>query len=241
MFTARKTGGDISNHDCLRLPYKGVFKHHSQLRASKRSMSFVLVQSPDTLLEGEQRFINFRTVHPSLLILVIGICPSLITSQVNKRNLPEGLPPFNKLYLEDSMRSRRVSVHPSSSSHPIRVSIVNHIHEIINSSYLERLQAYNVDPLLSVHSGMEQLLVVEKIIQLPAVDLKETDKNSEFFVFGGLQLGKDILGRQNVKTLHSMLTLTNHGVSFTRAGLPISETGDISLFKGKVNQRFDSP
>ena len=52
-------------------------------------MLFIIIHSPNALLQSQQRLVNLCSVDLSLLILVDGVGPSLAASKIDKGYLPE--------------------------------------------------------------------------------------------------------------------------------------------------------
>ena len=50
-------------------------------------MSSLATQSSDALLESQQRLVDLGPLHPRLSVGRVGVCSSLVTSQVNQREL----------------------------------------------------------------------------------------------------------------------------------------------------------
>jgi len=73
-------------------------------------MSFTLVQSPDALLQRQQRFIDLGSIDSSLLVHIHVISTPFVASQVNKGDLAEELLAIFQRYLKNGVRTGGISI-----------------------------------------------------------------------------------------------------------------------------------
>lgn len=122
-----------------------------------------------------------------------------------------GLPEVD---LHDRMRPRGVGIGAVLARDPHAGAVGNHVHELPGAGDPLRGEPDDVDVLLGVLPGLQDLAGVEQVEQLPTVDLIEGDVDLQ----GGELLvpnSKDVGSPQIIHAQHSIF-----GVSVHRVGLP---------------------
>lgn len=156
-------------------------------------MLLVLVDGPDALLERQKGFVDFGPVHPGLLVLVGDVGGTLTACQVDEGHFAVDLVVFLEVDLEDGVGPRRVQVlavgtfliekieiigkvwECSKTCDSDRHPEINELHERVDVHDSFLLQAHDVNVLLGVLPGVKLLPFIQKVVQLPAVNLIEGD------------------------------------------------------------------
>ena len=151
------------------------------------------------------------------------VSSSLISSQIDKRNLSENSLLFPDDDLKNSMRPRRLSVGVVFRCNSEYATLLDDVQKLLCSTDLSLVEADDVDVTFFVLSDLQEVAVVEQIIELSAVDLVEGNCYLLRTVLGEFEVPEDFLCSEVVNTWHSLRDVSLHGVGLARAGLSVGE------------------
>lgn len=213
------------------LPLKGVWFlfWSSALMHSFRARRDWLICAPSIL--SERIGVEWRL--PGLLAGVGHVSSSFAACEIDEAEFAFEFVVLGEVDLEDGMRATGVCVGTVLSYHPVGVAFIDHVHEVVDVLDDLLAEADDVDGAFGVFAGVEEVLGVEEVVELLAVDLVEGHSHVE--VLG--QVGEEVVGCEQVEPGHGLVA--KHGVRLARPGLPVGEARDLGALEDGLDHGLE--
>lgn len=173
------------------------------------------------------------------------VCGPLAAGQVDEGDLAVNLAAVVLLQgdLQDGVGAGRIDVGAVLGGDPDPCAELDDLHQVLNGDDLALGQPHDIDIVLGVFAGVEQVALVQQIVQFPAVDLVEGNPRRQLVVIILLhvciQVPEDVMGGQEVEAVHILAQVAQHGVGLSRPSLPVGEAGHSRPVERAVEEGAD--
>ena len=167
---------NAGNHDDIDLiAQERVSEDHRQLRSSEWNMPALCVKGSNAFFKRQETLVDLCTFHSPLPIVTLGICCSLRSRQVNKKQLSYwfSCAVFN-FYLANCVRSGWSVVRSCTVSSSLTVTEINDIVHFLRASSWSFGEARYLNFRLTIFLYLQLLFSVKQIHDFPTVNFEET-------------------------------------------------------------------
>jgi hypothetical protein len=185
----------------------------------------VLVQSADTLLEGEQGCVDLGAFHPTNLVVVHRVTRTLTSSEIDEGD-PTHIASSGwilQVELDNGVRPRRRIIGTGSLGRPRSTASLDHRHDVVGRVHSDAFEPPNMDGATAVFASVEQLPPMQEVVQLSAIDLvKRSPHHGRAIATHPPEMCKQICCAQIVQS-RELAGNPHHGVCLAGPGLPVGK------------------
>ena len=166
---------NAGNHDDIDLiAQERVSEDHRQLGSSEWNMPALCVKGSYAFFKRQETLVDLCTFHSPLPIVTLGICRTLWSRQVNKKQLSYCLSSaIFHFYLTNCVRSGRSVVCSCTVSGSLAVTEINDIIHFLRASCWSFGEARYLNFRLAVFLYLQLLFAVKQIADFPTVNFEE--------------------------------------------------------------------